>query len=920
MSAANGFPVRTQHQQHSSPVVGAPMFPSGAAPGAYSAPAPQHQQQPHHAFHAMPHHQMGHPAAAAAATDKKWAEHTMPDGKTYYYNLVTGKTVWEKPDDLKTEWELIMARCPWREFRTDAGKVYYSHSVTNQSVWTKPEELRLAEQQAEMARQRAAAAAAIEPLRQMQHLQQSGPPPPPTAAVGSPAASGGGGGGGGSSAIEEAMKKTLESFGVIPPTTDAAASDAGSSASAAGKRGGGKRRRGGGDMSGADDDSDSSEDSDGSGGSGRKKKKNKPQQQQQSKEDVFKELLRDRRVPSSATWETAVRMIQEDPRYQQVKHLQHRRQVFNNYKTQRQKEEKEEQRLKIKKAREDLEQFLLQTAPITSSTKYRTAEKMFVDLRVWTAVPERDRRDIFDDAVREIDKREREAQRALQRRNIERFGEILAGMKEMNYLTTWTEAQQMLSNSASFRSDRELLDMDKEDALICFQKHVTRLEKEEDDKKEENQLRQRRQERKNREAFVVLLDELHDQGRLTANSLWKDCFRDICRDRRFDQMLCQQGSTPLDLFKFYVDDLKKRFPEEKRIVKEIMKDRAFSICPDTALEDFLRLIASDERGRSLDPGNVERSFDSLQEKARCIEQEKRAEERRKMQRHAEAFKELLFSADPPVDASTSWDTVRERFGQADCFQAIPLESERLIVFKDFLKSLAEPAASAASGGTGAAAGSKKKKKKKDRDREADKDKDHRSKDKDRKKSRRNSDGDLDGEKADSGGERDKKAKKKKKKQSRHSDDGEGDAGGEKKKKKKDKKEKEQKKHRKEGKSSSGGGSSRKRKRDDGGGGGDDLPDDGEESGGSRRRQHRSRRHSGASSSAAVGKRARRHSSRSSAASGDERGGRGGGSSKTAADDAPPKESQAALNASDSMDLSEGELEKERERLIAQLHD
>uniref|UniRef100_A0A1I8J2H6 WW domain-containing protein n=1 Tax=Macrostomum lignano TaxID=282301 RepID=A0A1I8J2H6_9PLAT len=866
------------------------MFPSGAAPGAYSAPAPQHQQQPHHAFHAMPHHQMGHPAAAAAATDKKWAEHTMPDGKTYYYNLVTGKTVWEKPDDLKTEWELIMARCPWREFRTDAGKVYYSHSVTNQSVWTKPEELRLAEQQAEMARQRAAAAAAIEPLRQMQHLQQSGPPPPPTAAVGSPAASGGGGGGG-SSAIEEAMKKTLESFGVIPPTTDAAASDAGSSASAAGKRGGGKRRRGGGDMSGADDDSDSSEDSDGSGGSGRKKKKNKPQQQEQSKEDVFKELLRDRRVPSSATWETAVRMIQEDPRYQQVKHLQHRRQVFNNYKTQRQKEEKEEQRLKIKKAREDLEQFLLQTAPITSSTNREDVRRSArLDGR-----PERDRRDIFDDAVREIDKREREAQRALQRRNIERFDS--GGMKEMNYLTTWTEAQQMLSNSASFRSDRELLDMDKEDALICFQKHVTRLEKEEDDKKEENQLRQRRQ-----------------RGRIERPSLccWTSCmtragslrtpYGKTASATSAATMLCQQGSTPLDLFKFYVDDLKKRFPEEKRIVKEIMKDRAFSICPDTALEDFLRLIASDERGRSLDPGNVERSFDSLQEKARCIEQEKRAEERRKMQRHAEAFKELLFSADPPVDASTSWDTVRERFGQADCFQAIPLESERLIVFKDFLKSLAEPAASAAPRP------------------EVDKDKDHRSKDKDRKKSRRNSDGDLDGEKADSGGERDKKAKKKKKKQSRHSDDGEGEAGGEKKKKKKDKKEKEQKKHRKEGKSSSGGGSSRKRKRDEGGGGGDDLPDDGEESGGSRRRQHRSRRHSGASSSAAVGKRARRHSSRSSAASGDERGGRGGGSSKTAADDAPPKESQAALNASDSMDLSEGELEKERERLIAQLHD
>lgn len=31
------------------------------------------------------------------------------------------------------------------------------------------------------------------------------------------------------------------------------------------------------------------------------------------------------------------------------------------------------------------------------------------------------------------------------------------------------------------------------------------------------------------------------------------------------------GSTPLDLFKFYVEDLKGRLHEEKKIVKEILK-------------------------------------------------------------------------------------------------------------------------------------------------------------------------------------------------------------------------------------------------------------------------------------------------------------------------------------------------------------
>jgi len=36
-------------------------------------------------------------------------------------------------------------------------------------------------------------------------------------------------------------------------------------------------------------------------------------------------------------------------------------------------------------------------------------------------------------------------------------------------------------------------------------------------------------------------------------------------------MLGQPGSTPLDLFKFYVEELKSRFQDEKKVIKEILK-------------------------------------------------------------------------------------------------------------------------------------------------------------------------------------------------------------------------------------------------------------------------------------------------------------------------------------------------------------
>ena len=56
-------------------------------------------------------------------------------------------------------------------------------------------------------------------------------------------------------------------------------------------------------------------------------------------------------------------------------------------------------------------------------------------------------------------------------------------------------------------------------------------------------------------------------------SLWMDLFPVVSQDVRFTKMLGQPGSTPLDLFKFYVEDLKARFHDEKKVVKEILKVR-----------------------------------------------------------------------------------------------------------------------------------------------------------------------------------------------------------------------------------------------------------------------------------------------------------------------------------------------------------
>lgn len=98
--------------------------------------------------------------------------------------------------------------------------------------------------------------------------------------------------------------------------------------------------------------------------------------------EAFKEMLKDNNVPSNASWEQCVKIIQSDSRYDSLKKLNERKQVFNAYKTQKQKDEKDENRLKAKKSKEHLEDYLLNCDKISSTTKYYKCDELFSNAEV----------------------------------------------------------------------------------------------------------------------------------------------------------------------------------------------------------------------------------------------------------------------------------------------------------------------------------------------------------------------------------------------------------------------------------------------------------------------------------------------------------------------------------------------------------
>ncbi|CAN8020805.1 unnamed protein product [Ixodes persulcatus] len=713
-----------------TPAAGTPNPPvPGSAPPSTPAGAAKQSDAP---TPTTPNENAAASPTTAALPKSNWTEHKAPDGRVYFYNHVTKQSSWEKPDELKTHTELLLSQCPWKEYKSDAGRTYFHNVVTKESRWTIPKELE--ELKATIAtkgdvREEGAAEGTADANSVANIQLPSSIPtpagPPSDAPVGTP-------------------NQPDENL---------------------------------------DDRSSDEEDSKDAAVA-------KPVVFKDKKEaiEAFKDLLKEKDVPSNISWEQALKLIANDPRYGTLRKLNEKKQAFNAYKVQRGKEEKASgSLLRAKKAKEDLEQFLQSHEKMTSTTRYRKAEQMFSDVDTWKAVPERERKELYEDVLFFLAKKEKEESKVLRKRNMQVLSDILDSMTSILHSTTWQEAQHLLLDNPTFAEDAELLNMDKEDALIIFEDHIRQLEQEEEEEKERARRRQKRQQRKNREAFVMLLTELHEKGKLTSMSLWVELYPTIRADPRFTSMLGQPGSTPLDLFKFFVEDLKDRFHGEKKIIKEILKEKNYMVEVNTQYDDFVTVISEDKRSATLDAGNVKLTYNSLLEKASAREKERLKEEARKQRRLETSFRNMLKNAMPSIDTDSTWDQVRKQFEKESAFVNLSLESERIRIFKEYQLTLEEACSHHHSRSKKHSKKSKKAKKRSRSRSESDSDSSSKHKSSSRKKKRSRSESEESESDSDYSSKRHSKKKdRKKKKQSRSSPSSDSESEKEHRKKKKDK--------------------------------------------------------------------------------------------------------------------------------------
>ncbi|KAI5563702.1 hypothetical protein POPTR_014G013100v4 [Populus trichocarpa] len=714
-SALPQFPPMSQMHAHVVPMGGQPWLSSGSHGASLVPPVQPTVVQPSISS-------SSDSTVAVSSNSQQslsdWQEHTASDGRRYYYNRRTKQSSWDKPFELMTPIERADASTVWKEFTTQEGKKYYYNKVTKQSKWSIPEELKMAREQAQQtvgqgnqsetdaasnvptavavtSSETSTTAVSVSSSSVMLPGVSSSPisvtavaNPPPVVVSGSPA-------------LPVAHSTTASAVGVQPSVTPlptavsvgtgapAAAVDAKTtslssidnllSQSAANSVDGASMM----------DTAEFNKVSMDMGKTNASPLEEKTPDEEPlvfanklEAKNAFKALLESANVQSDWTWEQTMREIINDKRYAALKTLGERKQAFNEYLGQRKKLEAEERRVRQKKAREEFAKMLEECKELTSSMKWSKAISLFENDERYKALERaRDREDLFDSYIVDLERKEKEKAAEDRRRNVAEYRKFLESCDFIKASSQWRKIQDRLED------DERCLCLEKLDRLLIFQDYIRDLEKEEEEQKKIQKEQLRRAERKNRDEFRKLLEEHVASGSLTAKTHWLDYCLKVKDLPQYQAVATNtSGSKPKDLFEDVSEELEKQYHDDKTRIKDAMKLGKITMVSTWTFEDFKGAVADDIGSPPISDINLKLLYEELVERAK----EKEEKEAKKQQRLADDFTKLLYTL-KEVTPSSNWEDCKPLFEESQEYRSIGEESLSKEIFEEYVTHLQEKA-------------------------------------------------------------------------------------------------------------------------------------------------------------------------------------------------------------------------------------
>ncbi|PFH58254.1 hypothetical protein XA68_13971 [Ophiocordyceps unilateralis] len=403
---------------------------------------------------------------------------------------------------------------------------------------------------------------------------------------------------------------------------------------------------------------------------------------------AFTKALRRHGVQPDWTWEQTIIELAKDPQFRAIKKPKARREAFDKYCHDVVVHEKERAQERFAKLRADFQTMFKRHPEIKHYTRWKTARPMLEgETHFRSTDDENERRQLFDEYIAELKKKHKEEQTAQRKAALDAIRDLLPKL-DINAYTRWSEGKNIISTAT--QDDSKYQALTKSDVLLKFQDHVRSLERILNEKIQHDKKMRSRRERRNRDAFKGLLAELRRDGHIKANSKWSSVFHLFAEDERYDNLLGQEGSTPMELFWDMVAEEERALRGPRNVVVDVLEDKQFDLAPQTPFEEFFSVMRDDRRTASIDEATLRHIFERLRERRAAKREDDRQLDRH--QRHAlEDLRSHMKHIDPPIKLGDTWEVVRPRLSQLPEFQAVGSEEAVRYAFDKHMRRMRERA-------------------------------------------------------------------------------------------------------------------------------------------------------------------------------------------------------------------------------------
>ncbi|CAO2830841.1 unnamed protein product [Amaranthus hypochondriacus] len=366
--------------------------------------------------------------------------------------------------------------------------------------------------------------------------------------------------------------------------------------------------------------------------------------------------------------------------------------------------------------------MLEESEVLTLSMKWSKAITLFEEDERFNAVDKpKDRQELFENYLVELQKKEKEKAEEEYRRNRNDYRKFLESCSFIEANSLWRKVQDRLED------DERCSRLEKIDRLEIFQDYIRYMEKEEEEQKKLQKEQLRRAERKNHDEFRNMLEADIAGGVINAKTSWREYCGKVKDSAAYLAVARNtSGSTPKDLFEDVVEDLENQYHDDKSRVKDAMKLCKITMTSAWTFEEFKESLFSELGSPSISDTNLKLVFEEQLERVK----EKEEKEAKKRQRLLDDFTDLLRSL-KEITLYSTWEDSKQLFEDSEEYKEIGSESLAQETFEDYVVYLQEKA---------------KEKERKREEEKAKKEKEREEKERRKEKERKEKDRDRDREK------------------------------------------------------------------------------------------------------------------------------------------------------------------------------